>query len=83
MAIGGYNGASTLTSIEVLSSPTSAWTIMPHTLTTARAMHRSTLLSNVAMDPTTGVSIDKVLVTGTYMETGPNTAKTTELVWSP
>jgi hypothetical protein len=52
-------------------------------LTTARAMHRSTLLSNVAMDPTTGVSIDKVLVTGTYMETGPNTAKTTELVWSP
>lgn len=83
MAIGGYNGAATLTSIEVLSSPTSAWTTMPHTLTTARAMHRSTLLSNVAMDPTTGVSIDKVLVTGTYMETGPNTAKTTELVWSP
>ena len=83
MAIGGYNGASTLTSIEVLSSPTSAWATMPHTLTTARAMHRSTLLSNVAMDPSTGVSIDKVLVTGTYMETSPNTAKTTELVWSP
>jgi hypothetical protein len=83
MAIGGYNGANTLTSIEVLSSPTSAWATMPHSLTTARAMHRSTLLSNVAMDPSTGVSIDKVLVTGTYMETSPNTTKTTELVWSP
>ena len=83
MAIGGYNGTSTLSSIEVLSSPTSTWSAMPHTLTTPRAMHRSTLLSNVAMDPTTGVSIDKVLVTGTYMETSANTAKTTELVWSP
>jgi hypothetical protein len=83
MAIGGYNGTSTLTSIEVLNSATSAWTTMPHTLSTGRAMHRSTLLSNVSMDPNTGVSIDKVLVMGTYMETGPNTNKTAELVWSP
>jgi hypothetical protein len=83
MAIGGYNGAATLTSIEILSSPSSAWAVLPHSLTTARAMHRSTLLSNVGIDPTTGVSIDKVLVTGTYMETSPNTTKTTELVWSP
>lgn len=83
LAIGGYNGTSNLTSIEVLSSPGSTWSTMPHTLSTARAMHRSTLLSNVAIDPTTGVSIDKVLVTGTYMETSPNTARTTELVSSP
>jgi hypothetical protein len=83
MAIGGYNGTSALTSIEVLNSAVSAWTTLPHSLSTGRAMHRSTLLSNVSMDPNTGVSIDKVLVMGTYMETGPNTNKTAELVWSP
>lgn len=83
MAIGGYNGTSTLTSIEVLNSAISAWSTLPHSLSTGRAMHRSTLLSNVSMDPNTGVSIDKVLVMGTYMETGPNTNKTAELVWSP
>jgi hypothetical protein len=83
MAIGGYNGTTTLTSIEVLNSAISAWSTLPHSLSTGRAMHRSTLLSNVSMDPNTGVSIDKVLVMGTYMETGPNTNKTAELVWSP
>lgn len=83
MAIGGYNGTSTLTSIEVLNSAVSAWTTLPHSLSAGRAMHRSTLLSNVGMDSNTGVSIDKVLVMGTYMETGPNTDKTAELVWSP
>ncbi len=84
MAIGGYNGTSAMTSIEVLSSPTSAWTALPHNLTTARAMHNSTLLSNVSTDPITHVSIDKVLVTGTYLETFNSSAPaTTELVWSP
>jgi len=87
MVIGGYNGTSTLTSIEVLtspSSPTSTWATMPHNLATGRAMHSSILLSNTGIDPVTRVSIDKVLVTGTYMDTStPNTTKTTELVWSP
>ncbi len=84
MAIGGYNGTSAMTSIEVLSSPTSTWTALPHSLATPRAMHNSTLLSNVSTDPITGVSIDKVLVTGTYLETFNSSAPaTTELVWSP
>jgi Galactose oxidase, central domain len=87
MVIGGYSGTSTLTSIEVLNSPSapsSRWATMPHTLAIGRAMHRSILLSNTGVDPTTGVSIDKVLVTGTYMDTGsPNTTQTAELVWSP
>jgi len=84
MAIGGYNGTAAMTSIEVLSSPSSTWTTLPHSLATARAMHNSTLLSNVSTDPITGVSIDKVLVTGTYLETFNSSAPaTTELVWSP
>ena len=87
MVIGGYNGTSTLTSIEVLTSPSSVgstWAAMPHNLATGRAMHRSILLSNTGIDPGTRVSIDKVLVMGTYMNTNtPNTTKTAELVWSP
>lgn len=92
IAIGGYDGATSMSSIEILKNPTDwldptittkpAWGVFPHSLTTARAMHNSVVLSG------TGISMSKILVIGTYIKTSTraNSAEltpTTELVWSP
>jgi len=78
LIIGGFDGLNILSSIEqydptvaTVADPTKGWSTYAKILSTPRAMHTSTLLSN-----------NKVLVLGTYLQ-GSGTVSSSSELWAP
>lgn len=70
LVVGGYDGLKALTTLEIYDPSTKKWTApsASKVLTTARAMHTSSLLSS-----------GDVLIVGTYFQTSGTISKTTEI----